>query len=129
MAFVDSGGFFAAADESDPRHDAARAALARAVRERIALFTTNFVVAETHALFIARRNHHVARVWLRNLAIEIVRVTEGDEAAARDLLLRHDDKAYSYTDATSFAVMERCGVRLALAFDQHFAQYGFDLLR
>ncbi len=68
-------------------------------------------------------------MWLRSLAIEIVRVTEGDEAAAREILLRHDDKAYSYTDATSFAVMTRLGVRLALAFDRHFEQYGFELLR
>ncbi len=129
IALVDSSGFFAAADESDPQHAAARTALARAARERIALFTTNFEVAEAHALFVARRDHHAARVWLRSLAIEIVRVTEGDEAAAREILLRHDDKAYSYTDATSFAVMTRLGVRLALAFDRHFEQYGFELLR
>ena len=93
------------------------------------LFTTNFVVAETYALINARRGHRAARAWLRDFDLEIVRVSEDDEAGARDILFRHDDKAYSYTDATSFAVMERRGVRLALAFDEHFAQYGFELLR
>lgn len=128
-ALVDSGAFFAIAAPDDSHHQSARLAFARAAHESIPLFTTNFVVAETYALFNSRRGPHVARAWLRDLRLGVVRVTEADEAAARELLLRHDDKAYSYTDATSFAVMTRLGVRLALAFDQHFAQHGFDLLR
>lgn len=93
------------------------------------LFTSNFVVAETYALFSARHGHRVAHAWLRAFALGINRVTEEDEAAAREILFRHDDKAYSYTDATSSAVMTRLGVKLALTLDRHFAQYGFELLR
>ena len=32
-------------------------------------------------------------------------------------------------DAISFVIMERMGITQAFAFDKHFAQYGFDVLR
>jgi predicted nucleic acid-binding protein len=47
-----------------------------------------------------------------------------DEVAAVSILRGHDDKTYSYCDALSFAVMERLGIREAIAFDRHFREYG-----
>ncbi len=38
------------------------------------------------------------------------------------------DKRFSYTDASSFAVMERLGIGTAFGFDRDFAQYGFRLI-
>ena len=49
------------------------------------------------------------------------------ESSAIELLKRYYDKSFSLTDATSFIVMERLGIKTAIAFDQHFAQYGFNL--
>jgi predicted nucleic acid-binding protein len=36
-----------------------------------------------------------------------------------------DDKDFTLTDATSFAVMERLGITYAFTFDHPFTQYGF----
>ncbi len=33
------------------------------------------------------------------------------------------DETFSFTDCTSFALMERRGVAIAFAFDDHFRQY------
>jgi predicted nucleic acid-binding protein len=55
-------------------------------------------------------------------------VTPDDEAAAREIVRKYTDKTFSYTDATSFAVMERLGLRTAFAFDPHFRQYGFQVM-
>jgi len=42
---------------------------------------------------------------------------------------KHKDKRYSFTDCTSFALMEEFGVKNAFSFDRNFEQYGFSLLR
>ena len=95
-------------------------------------FTTNFVVAETHALVLARTGRAVAARLLQELDrspdTTIVRVGVEDETRAREILAQYDDKDTSLTDATSFAVMERLGIAAVFAFDRHFAQYGFTLL-
>jgi predicted nucleic acid-binding protein len=44
------------------------------------------------------------------------------------IIYQYDDKDFSLTDATSFAVMERLRVPAAFTFDRHFAQYGFTVL-
>ena len=51
-----------------------------------------------------------------------------DEKRAKEIIARYKDKTFSYTDATSFALMERLGLEAAFAFDAHFRQYGFSLL-
>lgn len=48
----------------------------------------------------------------------------GDEERAREIIYTHEDKAFSYTDATTFAVIERLGIKSTFTFDQHFAQIG-----
>jgi predicted nucleic acid-binding protein len=131
VALVDASAYFAVANAADAHHGAARRVLERLSAERWRLVTTNFLVAETHALMIRRLNHEAARAWLRDLLesdTRIVRVTPADERRAVDILFRQVDKDYSLTDAISFVVMERLGITVAFAFDRHFAQYGFGLL-
>jgi predicted nucleic acid-binding protein len=48
-----------------------------------------------------------------------------DERRAREIIAQYDDKDFTLTDATSFAVMERLGITYAFTFDHHFTQYGF----
>ncbi len=62
---------------------------------------------------------------LRNTA-EIERVSEEDENMAWQIILRCQDKHFSYVDATSFAVMERLGIKDAFSFDEYFRQYSFN---
>jgi predicted nucleic acid-binding protein len=58
----------------------------------------------------------------------VERVSEDDESCARVIVARYLDKTFTYTDATSFAVMERLGLKTAFAFDPHFRQYGFHVV-
>ena len=96
----------------------------QAVEEEWQLFTSNFVVAETHALILTRLGRDLAADWLHDVPAAVVRVTEEDESKAQHIILAYQDKEFSYCDATSFAVMERIGVREVMAFDPHFTQYG-----
>lgn len=101
------------------------------IDQRWRLETSNYVLAETHALLLNRRNRDIAVQFLRATdrgTVKVWRVSEPDELRAREIIERYDDKAFTLTDATSFAVMERLGLRYAFTFDRHFAQFGFSLL-
>jgi uncharacterized protein len=54
-----------------------------------------------------------------------VQVDEGIGREARAWLRRHDERAYSFVDATSFVVMHRERLGEALAFDGDFIAAGF----
>ena len=51
-----------------------------------------------------------------------MRLEQDVEDAAWEILERHEDKRWSYVDATSFALIERDGGGEAFAFDAHFAR-------
>jgi predicted nucleic acid-binding protein len=54
----------------------------------------------------------------------VERVSPEDEDTAAGIIYAQVDKRYSFTDATSFAVMQRLRLRAALHFDRHFTQFG-----
>jgi predicted nucleic acid-binding protein len=97
-------------------------------RRRLAPLLTNFIVAETHALLLSRLGAEIARDWLVGQIWPIERIAPQDEGKAREIIQKYADKTFSYTDATSFAVMERLGIEETFAFDPHFRQYGLRLL-
>ncbi len=63
----------------------------------------------------------------RNVVVERIDETVEDEAWA--WLRVHDERPYSFVDATSFALMRKLRIREALAFDGNFAAAGFVELR
>lgn len=127
QVFIDTGAVYALLDRDDKNHHAARRTFNALKKRRAEPFLTNFVVAETHALLIARLDAAIARRWLAGNVWPVERVREDDESRARDIVARYTDKTFTYTDATSFAVMERLGLKTAFAFDPHFRQYGFQV--
>ncbi len=56
-------------------------------------------------------------------------VDEDLEEEALRWLRRHDEREYSFVDATSFALMRSLKIKEALAFDGDFAAAGFVELR
>jgi predicted nucleic acid-binding protein len=122
---VDTSAVFALLDRGDANHAGARATMERLRRRRTEPILTNFIVAESHALALSRLGADIARRWLLGNVWSIERVSEDDEVRATAIIARYTDKTFSYTDATSFAVMERLGLKTAFAFDPHFGQYGF----
>ena len=125
---VDTSAVFALLDRSDANHRAARDTLEQLRRRRTEPFLTNFIVAESHALVLTRLGADTARRWLLGNVWPVERVGEDDESKAVTIVGRYVDKTFSYTDATSFAVMERLRLRTAFAFDPHFHQHGFQVI-
>jgi uncharacterized protein len=130
--FVDTSAFVALRNAGEAEHEGARKALAGLLSEGVALFTSNYVFAETYTALMVRVGRGEAIEWGRRFrssgGIELVRADEEIEGGAWEILERHGDKGWSYVDATSFALIEREGGEEAFAFDSHFSQRGLRVL-
>jgi len=93
------------------------------------LATTNHVRGETWTFLRNRVGHPAARNFVESLArsprTRVLFVTEELEDVAVRWLFRHDERPYSFVDATSFAVMRAMHIRDALSYDEDFAVAGF----
>ena len=126
MRFADTSFWFGLQERRDGRHAQARALVARGVGQVI---TTNHVVGETWTLLRRRSGHAAAVGFLDKLTalteVDVVHVDEAVEAEAWRWLRSRGERAYSFVDATSFAIMRRRRIREALAFDGDFNAAGF----
>ena len=60
--------------------------------------------------------------------IKIQRVTQELESAAKAIFRRFEDKRLSFTDCTSFALINHLGLDAVLAFDEHFRYHPYSHL-
>ncbi|MGH2831095.1 MAG: type II toxin-antitoxin system VapC family toxin [Actinomycetota bacterium] len=131
MRFVDTSFWVALRFARDGRHEDARRIWE--ANPNAALFTTDAVIGETWTFLRRRAGHDRAVQFIdaasRQSNLTIRHVDEDLIAEAMRWLRRHDERTYSFVDATSFALMRRMRVREALAFDGDFAAAGFSEVR
>ena len=133
VLFIDTWGWLVLADSKDPAHG--RAVAER--RSRTALVTTDFVLDETFTRLFARCNFSVAQKFStavlaagREGQLSIERITPAHFDAAYQMRLRYRDKPdISFTDFTSFVVIQERGIRDVLTADTHFTQVQLGLRR
>ncbi|MEK7154649.1 MAG: PIN domain-containing protein [Patescibacteria group bacterium] len=128
--FIDTSYFKAGIDEKDEFHTRALAIAAKLEEEEAEFVTTNFVLDEAFTLLRIKSGVESARKFYKFLAetgneIELVRVSAKDEKRAWNWFW-NDWSKLSFTDCTSFAVMERLGIKRAATFDDHFAKARFE---
>ena len=131
MIFVDSSFWIAARNVSDPQHREAAQLWAASRDEQ--LVTTNHVRGETWTYLQRKAGRRAAVDFLdsleRSARARVHFVTEDQEAQALRWLRRHDEREYSFVDATSFVLMRSLKLRETLAFDGDFSAAGFVELR
>lgn len=131
MIFVDTSFWVALRNRRDSRHDEALGLLQR--HGGTPLVTSNHVRGETWTFLRRRAGHGAAVDFLdvveRSPRVEVVIAGNDVEAEALRWLRRHDEREYSFVDATSFVAMRTRRIRDALAFDGDFAAAGFTELR
>jgi predicted nucleic acid-binding protein len=122
--FVDSSFWFASVVARD-RNNARAKTLLQAERDHV---TTDYVVVETWLLLNSRYHFQAAeRFWerMRRGGVRIEIATAADLEAAWAIGEAFADQQFSIVDRTSFAIMERLGLRRAASFDDDFAVYRF----
>lgn len=131
MIFVDTSFWIALRNKKD-QHHAEAVELFRG-RGNDSLVTTNHVRGESWTYLRRKAGHESAVDFLDALEgsprITIALVSADLEASAIKWLRRHDEREYSFVDATSFSFMKQQKIDEALAFDGDFSAAGFTELR
>ena len=131
MIFVDTSFWVAWARSDDSRHPDATELMVAHANE--SLLTSNHIRGEAWTFLRRRYGHRAAVGFLERLdrssRVRCSFVSEELEAEALRWLRRHDEREYSFVDATSFALMRSLRVKRALAFDGDFEAAGFTELR
>jgi predicted nucleic acid-binding protein len=130
--FVDSGAWIALALSRDPLHDRAREQWDLLQEAGARLHTSVPVVIETFTFLDRNANRDVALTWKEAVyergSVSILPCELRDLEQSWAYFRRADLHKLSAVDATSLAIMKRARIRLAYAFDHHFAAVGFRLV-
>jgi len=130
--FVDSSGLYALADRRDSSHAQVRERVGKLLESGTGLVLTDYIVDEACTLAKVRAGSDAALRLLeiveRSRAIEMLWIGIEHFEAAKAFFRRHADHGYSFTDCTSFVVMDKLRIRDALTSDHHFAEAGFRIL-
>ncbi len=130
--FVDSGAWIALALVRDPLHSRAREQWEMLRGAGAKLHTSIPVVIETFTFLDRNASRDVALAWKdavdQEQAVKILPCELRDLDESWNYFRRPDLHKLSAVDATSFVIMKRARIRLAYAFDHHFAVAGFRMV-
>jgi predicted nucleic acid-binding protein len=130
--FVDSGAWIALALSRDPLHLQAREQWDLLLAAGARLHTSVPVVIETFTFLDRNANREVALAWKESVSrpgtVRILPCELRDLEHSWEYFRRTDLHKLSAVDATSFTIMKRSRIRIAYAFDHHFAMAGFRLV-
>lgn len=136
MLFVDSSAFIAIVNAGDNWHGKALELLGKIEKgdlEFKRIVTSDYVIDETITRMRFSVGYKEAVEWGRNIlvsnVVERINVDEEIFNRAWELFEKYDDKMLSFTDCTSFSIMEKMGIRKVFAFDEDFDKVGFETLR
>lgn len=130
--FVDTSGLYALVEKNDGHHRTARRVVEELLHSGRRLVLTDYIIDETTTLAKARSGKRVAMRVLdlveQSTGIRIEWVGGSRFEATTTFFRKHADHGYSFTDCTSFVVMNELGLTQALTTDKHFPEAGFQAL-
>ncbi len=127
--FVDTGAFIALAIVRDPLHERAKDTWARLRMAGTRLYASVPVVLETFTYLDRRGSRELASAWRASLdaipRFQVLSCTAAELEESSRYLDRKEFHKLGLVDASSFVLMKKHGIRMAFAFDTHFAIAGF----
>jgi len=110
--FIDSGAFIASMDKKDPFHQEAQL-FYTSLKRNTNLITSLLVVSETYTWLRYHANYHVSARFLDIIDkaekaefLNIILLTKDMINKTHAVLKNYNDQELSYTDATSFVILE-----------------------
>jgi hypothetical protein len=119
-------------DRRDAGHGRVTAFIEQAVRSGRRLVTTDYILDESCTLTKARAGSAMALRLLDLIAgttaLDLEWVDAERFRRAEAHFRKHHDQAFSFTDCTSFIVMQQLRVSQVITSDAHFRIAGFEVL-
>lgn len=133
MIFVDTSAFVAVENRRDANHESALKFKKDALNSGESFTTSDYVLDECLTLLRVRSGYPVAvsfgEAMRASQFLRIERVTEDIFDRAWNIFKKYGDQSFSFTDCTSFALMEQSGITTAFTFDDDFKTYGKFLIK
>ena len=131
--FVDTWGWLAIEDRKDPKHAEALDCYRQRIAVKGRVITSDYVLDETYTFLFRHRPFAEAWKFLEAIHASVARgtvslqpVTPERFMATVEMRRKLSDKPrISFTDLTSFVIMNELQVREVLTGDDHFHQAGF----
>jgi len=130
--FIDTSGFYALLVRGDTAHSDASEIIGSLRDSRAGAITTDYIIDECLTLFKARGVAQICERFLsmfrdsRAMRVEYIGAERFERAKL--FYMKHIDHSYSFTDCTSFIVMNSFKLNEALTTDTHFTEAGFKAL-
>ena len=133
--FVDTWGWCTIVNGAQTEHIETAGLFQELIDKGTTFVTTNFVLDESYTLIRTRIHHKTAvefhdlmQVLISDGYVKLIQVPPEIEHEGWEIFERCSDKDFSYTDCTSFVVMQRLKITQAITTDGHFRQMSFQTL-
>ena len=128
MIFVDTSAFLAIENRQDAHHSPALDFRDSCLRARQTLITSDYVLDESYTIIRFRAGYRIAVQFGEALRasqlLHVEFITPEIIDKAWQLFKAFTDHDFSFTDCTSFVLMESLHIPTAFTFDVHFKEYG-----
>jgi predicted nucleic acid-binding protein len=129
--FVDTSFWCALYDRHDANHKNAASLWKALSALPLRLFTSEYIFDETVTLIRRKIGHkgavNLGEAILKSRALVFLDIKEDVRHGSWEMFKKYADQGFSFTDCTSFVLMQTRGLKKALAYDKHFILFGFTL--
>jgi len=126
--FVDTSAFCALTIPKDQYNLKAKSLYKQLKEDRFLFYTSDYVLDEVYTLLKTRGSHRTSVDFMDQINksnIILLRITEEVEENAKVIFRRFEDRRLSFTDCTSFALINQFGIEAVFAFDEHFRYHPY----
>jgi predicted nucleic acid-binding protein len=129
--FVDTSAWVALFLSNDKNHQKAVSVYEDINKSKMRMFTSDYVIDETITVIMRKSGYpqsvRAGEALFSSGVLKILFVNPDYFTACWKFYRKFQDKDFSFTDVTSFFLMNEWKIHLAFSFDQHFVQAGFGL--
>ena len=126
--FIDTGAFCAALIPGDTHNLSAKKRFLSLQEQNAIMLTSDYVLAELYTLLRVRSSHRTAIAYMDSFEKSGIRLLLAHEIRekAQEIFRVYDLPRLSFTDCTSFALVNAHRIDHIFTFDKHFSFFRFN---